>query len=301
MKAFAPAAALIALALCAPLTPAHADGDPTTDTVPRLLPYQGLLELDGRPVDATGDRALHLMFALYDAADAEQPVYRQPLVVEVYAGRFTATIGPTGLGADDAPIGIDAVIRAADDLHLGMTLLGDPDDPADDIPLQNRQRIHASPYAMWTTSATDISVARHAIIGGDATIGGTLRVEGDAILPAGSIGTGEIADGTVRLRDLDARLIGDGLFTAGEGMGVDRDWLQSEIRSWVRSHCKVQLGWRDSCGNCGSAPLKIATGDADGTCGGGQNSACRQGAWAGFNTDGDVNDDDVFYIRLNCE
>ena len=32
-----------------------ADGDPTTDTVPRAIPYQGVLELNGHPVHAPGD------------------------------------------------------------------------------------------------------------------------------------------------------------------------------------------------------------------------------------------------------
>ncbi len=283
--------------------PAFADGDPRTDEVPRLLPYQGQLELDGRPVEATGDAALHLLFSLYDGPDAEQPVYRQPLVVEVYGGRFTATIGPEGEGPDGAVVPIDGVIAAADDLHLGLTLLGDPDDPADDIPLANRQRIYATPYAMWTTSATNLSVARDAAVGGNATVGGDIEVTGEARIGGGMRVTGPVRldAGSVDLQEIDPAIAGRGINRSGAALDLDDGYLDARISDWVRNHCKVQLGWRDSCSNCGSAPAKIASAGADATCLGGQNSACRQGTWAGFNTDGNVNDDDVFYIRFLCE
>ena len=156
-----------------------ADGDPTTDDVPRTLPYQGVLELNGEPVNAEGLNALHILFELYDGQDAEAPAYSQPIIVEVYSGRFTATIGPLGLNADNEEVIVSEVITAADDLYLGMTLLGDPDNPEDDIALSNRQRIHASPYAMWTTSATNFNVARDAVVGRNLEVGANLIAGGD--------------------------------------------------------------------------------------------------------------------------
>ena len=150
LRAFALLCAVLAAA------PALADGDARTDDVPRLLPYQGTFEVDGQPLDARGADALHILFALYDGPEAEQPTYRQAIAVEVFSGRFNATIGPVGVGPDGAEVPIGDVITAADDLYLGMTLLGDPDDPEDDVALANRQRIYATPYAMWTTAATDL-------------------------------------------------------------------------------------------------------------------------------------------------
>ncbi len=288
---------------------ALADGDPATDSVPRILPYQGRLAVDGAPVDATGEDALHLLFALYDGPDGEAPVYAQPLVVEVFAGRFTASIGPVGEGPDGAPRPIDEVIAAADDLYLGMTLLGDPDDPADDIPLANRQRIYATPYAMWSTTATNLSVAGQARIGGDLAVGGGvqvdggLRVDGPVDLPAGSVGGGEIADGTLQLDDFAANILGEGLTRSGDAIAVDQAWLDDRIRSWVRSHCTAQLGWRDNCNNCGSGPAKQVTVRADGVCTGasGSDTRCRDNNnWGGVNTDSDVDGNDVFYIRMVC-
>ena len=305
MNAIARAAtALTALVALFAAPTAHADGDATTDSVPRMLPYQGVLEIDGRPVDANGDRALSVVFELYDGPEAEAPTYRQPMQIEVYAGRFTATIGPTGLGPDDAPLGIDAVIRAADDLYLGLTLLGDPDDPADDVRLQNRQRIHASPFALWTTAATDISVARNAVIAGDAIVGGSLVVAGDVTLPQGSLDGDEITDGTVRLGDFAPDQFGEGLATEAGALGVDTAWLDDRIRTWTRAHCQVRLGWRNGCTNCQDPPFKEVAVQANGVCvdARGADTSCRDGGrWGGVNTDANVGDNDTFYIRLVCD
>ncbi|MCB9528200.1 MAG: hypothetical protein H6703_01295 [Myxococcales bacterium] len=291
------AALLGALVLLA--TPARADGDPRTDAVPRMFPYQGELALDGRPVHATGDDALHLRFALYAAPDMEQPVYQQDIVVEVYRGHFTATIGPIGQGPDGTERNIADVIAAADDLSLGITLLGDPDDPADDIALDNRQRIHATPYALWSTTATDLGVAGRLDVGGDARIAGALRVDGPV-----SITPGALADGTVRAADLDPAMLGDGIIQSGATVRVDPDWLAGEIRAWVRGHCRVQLGWRNRCNNCDLEPAKHVTVQADGACVGavGADTSCRaDDTWGGVNPDGDVSTDDVFYIRMVCD
>ena len=163
---------------------ALADGDPTTDDVPRTLPYNGILELNGQPVNASGEEAILIEFALFDGHGAEAPTYTQQILVDVYAGRFTATIGPLGQSAQDEEIEITEVITAADDLYLGMTLLGDPENPDDDIALNNRQRIHASPYAMWTTSATNLDVAADLLVRGNATVG-SLDVQGNAQVGGG--------------------------------------------------------------------------------------------------------------------
>lgn len=295
---------LLTLCLVAlmPLT-AAADGNPATDGVPRLLPYQGLLELDGRPVNAVGDNALHIGFLLFRGADAEAHVYRQDLRIQVYSGRFTATIGPTGTDPTGAEVPIERIITNADDLYLGMILLGDPADPDDDIVLSNRQRIHASPYAMWTTAATDLSVARNLVVGGNAVVDGDLTVRGAVNLPAGVINTANLADGAVRASKV---ALGPGLRGRGgapQTLGVDDAYLDARIRSWVRGHCKIRLGWRDDCDNCNDPPAKEVTVQANNRCTAarGSDTRCRSaGDWGGVNTDGGVNDDDVFYIRFEC-
>lgn len=278
---------------------AFADGDPRTDNVPRVLPYQGILEMDGSPVNATGADALHITFALFDGPAAEQPAYRQDLRIEVYSGRFIATIGPVGQGPDGAEVAISQIVANADDLYLGMTLLGDPADPEDDVALANRQRIHATPYSMWSSTATNLSVAN------DARIGGALQVDGDAAV-AGALTVGgavNLPAGSLQVGNLDAAGFGDSI-DGGARVDVNTAWLDDRIRTWVRSHCTVRLGWRDSCTNCNNGPSKEVTVRADNRCIGarGSNTRCRSaGDWGGVNTDGDVNGDDVFYIRFQCD
>src|SRR5690606_25501727 len=43
-----------------------ADQNGQTDGVPRQIPYNGVLELDGQPVDATGEEAVQMRFSIYD-------------------------------------------------------------------------------------------------------------------------------------------------------------------------------------------------------------------------------------------
>ena len=172
----------------------YADGNPATDTVPRILPYQGVLELDGRPVHATGAEALAIEFALYDGADAATPVYTQATSVEVYSGRFTTSMGPTGVPPEGDPVALADVIQAADDLHLGLTLLGE-EGPDDDVSLANRQRIASTAYAMWTTSATDLSVARDLFVARNAHVRGELTV--DAAVSAATVSATTVSGDTV--------------------------------------------------------------------------------------------------------
>ena len=181
-----------------------ADGDPTTDTVPRMIPYQGQLELNGEPVHAQGDDAIWIEFALYDGPGADTPVYAQRMPVEVYSGRFTTTIGPTGEQGE----AISDVIQAADDLHLGLTILNDPEDDGDDVTMTNRQRIMATPYAMWTTSATNLTVASALTVGGAAEFQGEVTAARDVRVGA---------SGRLRLQNTaDASNSDDGALVIGD-------------------------------------------------------------------------------------
>ncbi len=283
-----------------------ADGDPTTDQVARTLPYQGTLEVDGQPLQATGEQALPMEFQLYASQADEHPVYRQQIIVEVFSGRFTTIIGPLGLDAEGNEVEVSQVIQAADDLHLGMVVLGDLEDPEDDIVLAGRQRIHATPYALWTTSATDMSIARNLVIGGDAQVGGGLNVEGNSRLVGGVevVGDVNLPNGSLGLSNMENAFVGTGLQSNQEALRVDESWLDGRIRGWVREHCQVRLGYRDACSNCSSGPSKQVTVQANGTCiaASGSDTRCRGGnAWGGVNTDGDVDGNDVFYIYMNCD
>ncbi len=78
--------------------------------------------------------------------------------------------------------------------------------------------------------------------------------------------------------------------------------------AWASSSCDAYLGWIDGCANCPSTPSKWgragAVGCATGT---GTNNSCatstvdgRSVDLIGIATDGDVDDNDTFYLSVDC-
>lgn len=141
---------------------AHADGDPATDGVPRVVPYEGIVEADGVGVDG----ALAVRFEIYDGTVA---VWSEEQTVTVHAGRFAALLGST------TPI--DPVFEAADDLTLGVTVLNGPG-LDDDVPLSGRQRFVPVPYALWAATSSDLTVARDLFVTRNVEVTGATRFNG---------------------------------------------------------------------------------------------------------------------------
>lgn len=81
------------------------------------------------------------------------------------------------------------------------------------------------------------------------------------------------------------------------------------VADYVREHCSVFWGWRDGCSGCASPPSKWSRQrGVDCEVGAGADSVCGtpfvDGQWvtlAGVNTDGDVDDNDTFFVGLSCE
>ncbi|MEO1266556.1 MAG: hypothetical protein AAFX99_00565 [Myxococcota bacterium] len=148
-----------------------ADGNPATDDVPRQIPYSGVLEVNGEPVNATGQDALSLRFTLFDGPEADAlEVYSQDLSLDVFRGRFTAILGPV----DRNGVTIASVVAASDALYLGMTLLGNSPGPEDDVPMANRQKLLATPFALWSSTSSTFEVGNNLNVAGDAVITGAL-------------------------------------------------------------------------------------------------------------------------------
>jgi len=275
-----------------------ADITPSTQGIPPVIPYQGVLELNGQPVNRMGDRAMWIEFQIYTSPSAGDIVYRQRLQVEIYQGRFTALIGPSGEGGGRL---ID-VIQSSAELYLGMVLLGDNLEAADDdIAMSNRQRLMSTPYAMWASGASQFTVQRDLTVGGNVTVGETLTVGGN-ITTNNDLQANQISASAANLNSLEVTgnaNIG-GINT--NSLTINGQDVNQMIRTWVRSNCRVELGWRDSCGSCVNAPSRVVSSYGNGSCGpfSGGEALCRSG-WAGLGTDGNVNNDDVFYIRLVCE
>ena len=89
--------------------------------------------------------------------------------------------------------------------------------------------------------------------------------------------------------------------------------LDSAVNSYIRNHCWIHFGWRDSIDGGNSAPSKygrVQVSNGTGTPGcasTGTDNDCLQYTLHGqntrlfaVNTDGTVNDDDKFYIGMYC-
>ena len=150
---------------------AVADNNPSTQSVigsMMIVPYDGFLMLDSKPVDGT----VRITFELYDEfSGAKAALWTETQTVTAYQGRFSV-----GLGSS-SPIG-DTILDA-EQLYLGMTII-ETDANGNDvsIALGGRQAIEAAPYAAWAANSADMKVA------------GTLSVdEGAQITGADNDGT----------------------------------------------------------------------------------------------------------------
>ena len=158
---------------------ALADGNPATDSVPRLVHYTGTLERDGAAVNG----ALSMTFRVYDGATE---AWSETQSVQVYAGRFSVLLGAAS--AQSAK-NLETAIDNADDLYLGITLAAD----GGDVVLTNRQRFTPAPMALWTTAATNFKVAG--------------QVNGGLVV-SGSDNDGTVA--ALKLKNGDQTLLADG-------------------------------------------------------------------------------------------
>ncbi len=155
-----------------------ADGDPATDSVSRLFPYQGRLELDGEAFSG----ALPVLFTVYDA-DASDPVWSERQTVTFHAGQFQVLLGACDANPSDpvCPDGdLDGAaqlvdkIGAGDDLELSVTL----EPSSGTVVMANRKRFYPVPFAHWSSVSADFKVGRNLDVAGNASVGGGLDVGG---------------------------------------------------------------------------------------------------------------------------
>jgi cytoskeletal protein CcmA (bactofilin family) len=147
-----------------------ADLNPDIQGIPQVIPYQGVLELNGQPVNRMGDQAMWIDFQIHETLNSQAYRYSQRIQVEVYQGRFTALIGPSGQNQAGQTVYLTDIISSSSQLYLGMILLGDNlESDDDDILMSNRQRLMSTPYAMWASGASQFTVQQ------DLNVGGTVR------------------------------------------------------------------------------------------------------------------------------
>ena len=93
----------------------------------------------------------------------------------------------------------------------------------------------------------------------------------------------------------------------GDGGVVVCTPVENFAADYAREHCKAYLGWRDDCDGCTDPPTRWASaGSLD--CGTGSSSNCVTASIDGlsrplsvFNTDGTVDENDKFYVGMQCE
>jgi hypothetical protein len=79
------------------------------------------------------------------------------------------------------------------------------------------------------------------------------------------------------------------------------------VAEYVRDHCSLYLGWRDGCSSCPDPPSKWGKQRGHDCQVSGSDSVCgapfvgaRWVTMVGINTDGDVDDNDRFFVGLHC-
>ena len=88
---------------------AHAgDSNPGTESVPRALPYEGVLAVDGVPLNGE----LQVTFRLWGAprfVEGEVPLYEETRPVPFVNGRFSVLLGEAQQGLANAIFDADAL------------------------------------------------------------------------------------------------------------------------------------------------------------------------------------------------
>ncbi|MEO1268798.1 MAG: hypothetical protein AAFX99_11915 [Myxococcota bacterium] len=143
-----------------------ADERPPPATV---IPYQGYLEHDGQPINAQGEEALSLLFAIYsdplcDGVD-EQLVYSETQSVELFAGQFSVI-----LGQHDSEGYLTTAVNDSVSLCIGITVLGDTAEET--IELSGRQRLVPAPVSTWAIRSKRLTVETDLNVGGVVDTGG---------------------------------------------------------------------------------------------------------------------------------
>lgn len=129
--------ASLAILLTVAVLPAAAGTDPQTgERIPRQIPYRGVLEQNGAPVDGV---VLPMTFALYDAPEAGTLLWTEDHAsVAVQGGRFSVALGEF--------TAIPAILFAQSNLYLQVTVSGSL--------LQGRQRLFSVPYAHYAAASS---------------------------------------------------------------------------------------------------------------------------------------------------
>ena len=164
--------------------PAHAgDNNPRTESVPRALPYEGVLAVDGVPLNGE----LQVTFRLWGASEpvaGEVALYEETQDVPFVNGRFSVLLGQAQQGLANA-------IFDADALYVGITVGG--------TTLRGRQRIVPVPYALWAAKAADFTVEGNLSVAGEVSVAGPLVANGGVTATSLTLSDGKVSGNNVSM------------------------------------------------------------------------------------------------------
>ena len=142
---------------------------PWDTPVPRIIPYRGILENDGTPVDGPVD----FTFELFNVDTLGSALWSETQIdVNVQSGQFAVRLGENG--GNPLP---DAVFQT-DTLYLEVTV----DDGGGAVLLNGRQRLNAVPFAVRSERTL---VADTAFVADHGVPAGTIVGFGGTTPPAG--------------------------------------------------------------------------------------------------------------------
>lgn len=235
-----PLAGSLAVLLAFVALPALAGTDPQTgERIPRQIPYRGVLEQSGAPVDGV---VLPMTFALFDAAEGGTQLWSEEHAsVAVQAGRFSVALGEF--------TAIPATLFAQADLYLQVTVSGSL--------LQGRQRLYSVPYAHHAAASSATPAGTVVAFMGTTAPAGWILCDGRSVTatayPAlarvlGKTGTFTVPDlqgAFLRGVDRPGNLDPDG----ARAPGHFQDWMTGRPRSdlWTGTESQVHThGFWDS-------------------------------------------------------
>lgn len=86
------------------------------------------------------------------------------------------------------------------------------------------------------------------------------------------------------------------------GLSVSGTAIGTYIRDYIRNNCRIYVGWRDSCNDCGSTPQSYSSNLVNGgSCSeSGSGETWCNGSWAAVGFEGTMNGDEAIFVAMNC-
>ncbi|MEO1268435.1 MAG: hypothetical protein AAFX99_10065 [Myxococcota bacterium] len=188
---FLTAGLIVGLIVAAAFSSALAENS-ELDSDPRVIPYNGVLELDGAAYNGEAD----FRFAIVTEEGNDCSFVEEQGDVVVYSGRFNVNLGST-TGA-----GVDGCIFNSQEVYITIGVRDSASD-GEYTELSGRQRIRPVPFSYWSAEGSDFKVDNTLNVGGLANLNGGANITGRTDITNGAlyintnIDVGDTTDGSL--------------------------------------------------------------------------------------------------------